>query len=74
MISVQTGFLEGKQAIMDYLKCGDDRFQYFLENGMPVRIVGNRYLAHKNNLERFLIGFTDNISQKTKERRTHKSI
>ena len=33
-------------------------FRTYMEMGMPVRFIGGRYLAYKDNLERFFAGIT----------------
>jgi len=56
----QSGLLEGKEAIREYLKgVGNRKLKKFIEAGLPVRIEGGRWYAHKVNVEKFLLDYTN---------------
>ena len=70
-----TGLVDGKQAILDYLGMSKYKIQKFMSAGMPIKIIDGRWLAHKENIEEWLIKYTDpKRNQKTHEHRLEKSF
>jgi len=55
---VQSKLLKSKQEILDYLGLSDDMFKKFVRSGMPVRYIGNKCIAHTENLDAFSRAFT----------------
>ena len=55
--------LFGKQAIMDYLQMSESTLAKFVKMGLPVKVITNRYYAHKDNLDRYF----ENLTSKEKE-------
>ena len=41
----------GKKAIIDYLQISEYTFLKFVNWGLPVRVIENRYYAHTDNLD-----------------------
>jgi len=51
MRSCSTKILIGKKAILDYLQLSENTFFKFVQRGLPVRVIENRYYAHTDNLD-----------------------
>jgi len=58
MTKSNTGLLDGKQAICDYLGISEYKFSRFITKGMPARFEEGRWYAHKENLEKYFQLFT----------------
>ena len=58
--------LMGKQAILDYLRISEHTLRKFIDRGLPVRIIDNRYYAHKDNIDRYFEDLTSEITEKRK--------
>jgi len=55
----ETGLLDGKQEISDYLKGASDyKLKKWVADGMPVLVDNGRWTAHKQNLEDFFKAYT----------------
>jgi len=55
----ETGLLDGKQEISDYLKGASDyKLKKWIADGMPVLVDNGRWTAHKRNLEDFFQAYT----------------
>ena len=55
----ETGLLDGKQAIAEYLNNASDyMLKKYLKAGMPVVILDGTWLAYKENLEEFFKAYT----------------
>jgi len=53
------GLLDGKEEISFFLNNATDyKLKKYIEAGMPVRVEGKRWLAHKENLEKFFREYT----------------
>lgn len=51
--------LDGKDAISRYLNNASDyMLKKWLEDGMPVKITGGRWIAHSQNIEDFFKTYT----------------
>ena len=56
---METGLLYGKEEIRRYLNDASDyKLRLFISAGMPVRIDGNVWIAHAQNLEEFFVKYT----------------
>ena len=51
MTDCSNKILIGKKAILDYLQLSENTFFKFVKRGLPVRVIENRYYAHKENLD-----------------------
>ena len=60
----RAGLLDGKNEIMDYLRCTEHKLLKYAKAGMPVLVDGGRWLAHKDNLEDFFRAYTRNKAGK----------
>ena len=54
----QSGLLDGKQEIMDFLKCSEHKLLKYAKMGMPVCTDDGRWLAHCDNIEEFFRKYT----------------
>lgn len=55
----QSGLLDGKEEIREFLKQpGDKKLNKYVAAGMPVLIEDGRWLAHKDNIEDFFRHYT----------------
>jgi len=55
----KTGLLDGKKEISAYLNdASNHTLKKYLEMGMPVIIKDNRWIAHKENIEKFFKLYT----------------
>ncbi len=50
--------LVGKDAILEYLQVSEKLFKKFMANGLPVRVMENRYYAHADNLDNYFLHLT----------------
>jgi hypothetical protein len=60
----KTGLLYGKKAIMEYLDISQYILNKLVDAGMPVIRDKSNYIAHKDNLEAFLRGYTSCQAEK----------
>ena len=67
MAKTDTGLLDGKQAICDYLGISDYKFGRFIAKGMPARFEDGRWYAHKENLEAYFQVYTRHQERKDRE-------
>jgi hypothetical protein len=69
---VESGILDGKDEIMEYLKCSEHKLLKYHRMGMPVLNDGGRWLAHRDNLEVWFRGVT--WPNKEQGRKIHKTV
>ena len=58
MIADDCGILQGRQAILDYLKIGIPLFYTLVKSGMPVGVIEGRVYAHAANLDEWFRAVT----------------
>ena len=66
-----SGLLDGKCEIMAFLNCSENKLLGYKNAGMPVRIEGRRWLAHKDNIEEF---FKEHTNPKIKRSHQKKPV
>ena len=64
--------LDGKQEIMDYLRCSEHKLLKFVSMGMPVYRENGMWLAHPDNIDFWLREVT--WPNKSPKRKTHRTI
>ena len=56
----KTGALVGKERICEHIGVGPRMFYELVRLGLPVKKIGRAWLAHRNNIERFIEDYTGN--------------
>jgi hypothetical protein len=49
-----SGFLYGREAICDFLRISKGRYYSWVDEGLPVRVIKNRLVAHTDELNTWL--------------------